>query len=94
MRTGIRRPDPTPPRIDVFCEGLSSGALEQCDEARAGTPQSEAMEFEQYGGMGVVPPVQNCSLCDLRLRGAAQQVEKHLGIRRLRCKGRWQQEQE
>ena len=72
---------------------------DKADKGRSGEPYilldpSAALEFEPYAGMCVVTPVHNCSLCDLRLSGAAQQVEKHLGIRRLRCKGRWQQEQE
>ena len=89
MGTGIRCPNPIPPPIQVLLEGLSGGALQQRQEARPIAPPGEAEELDKHGGMGIVPPVQNCSLCDRRLLGFRQgELEERLDIRCLSYKGR------
>ena len=63
------------------------------DEAGPIAPLGEAVELDEHGGMGIVPPVQNCSLRDRRLLGIpAKEVEERLDIRRLSSSGRGYQE--
>ena len=45
--------------------------------------------LDEHGGVGIVPPVQNCLLCDFSLLGIrAKEVEERLDIRPLSSKGR------
>jgi len=84
-----------PPPIHVLSEGLSGGALQQLRETRPIAPLGKAVELDEHGGLGIVPPVQNRSLRGLGLLGiGAKEVEEYLDIRRLSSKGGGDQEQE
>jgi hypothetical protein len=74
-------------------EGLSGGALQQQKESSPIAPLGEAVELDEHGGMGIVPPVQNGLLKDRLLLGIhGKEVEERLDIRPLRSKGGGYQE--